>query len=171
MKLSSSKTFFYLFLAAAVLWMAFIFFKSAESYEQQSLRPLLESKFSSNYLQKSLPHFEFSYDHQKISWQDPVGVIEFFIRKAGHVSEFAILALLWSLALVAKQVKVVIALITSSFISILYAASDEWHQTFVAGRTGHAIDVAIDSIGVVLAALIILIGFGIRRWIKRRRIS
>ena len=36
----------------------------------------------------------------------PLVSIEFFIRKAGHVSEFAILALLWSLALLAKPVKV-----------------------------------------------------------------
>jgi VanZ family protein len=37
--------------------------------------------------------------------------------------------------------------------AIAYAASDEWHQSFVPGRTATAEDVAIDGIGVALAAL------------------
>ncbi|SDN18420.1 VanZ like family protein [Paenibacillus sp. yr247] len=168
---SSSKRYYYLFLIAAVLWMAFIFIKSGESYQQQSLRPLLETKLSGLQLMNKFPHWEFSYDHQKISWQDPIGVIEFFIRKAGHVSEFAILALLWSLALLEKSVKVVIALLTSSIISVLYAATDEWHQTFIVGRTGHGIDVVVDTIGVLLAVLLVLMVLWIRTRIKRRRIS
>ncbi|MEC0230187.1 VanZ family protein [Paenibacillus alba] len=171
MQRAASHRYFYVFLAAAILWMAFIFLKSAETYQQQSLRPLLESKLTADQLKMSVPRLKFTYDHQLVSWEDPIGIIEFFIRKAGHVSEFAILALLWSLALLAKPVKVVIALLTSSIISVLYAASDEWHQTFVDGRTGHAIDVAIDSIGVVLAVLVILVVVGIRKWIKRKRIS
>lgn len=168
---SSSRLYYYLFLAAAILWMAFIFFKSAESYQQQSLRSLLVAKLAGIDLINKFPHWAFTYDDQQISWQDPIGAIEFFIRKAGHVSEFAILALLWSLALLAKPVKVIMALLTSSIISLLYAASDEWHQTFVQGRTGHGIDVAVDAIGVLLAILFILLVLWIRTRIKRRRIS
>ncbi|MFD0698665.1 VanZ family protein [Paenibacillus sp. GCM10027628] len=159
---------FYLFLAAALIWMAVIFFKSAETYQQQSLRPLLSSWFEGMKLSKSLPHWEFTYDHDLVSWQDPIGLIEFFIRKAGHVSEYAILALLWSLALLAKRLNVIMALLTSSLISVLYAITDEWHQTFVPGRTGHAIDVGVDTIGVAFAILFVLICLGIRKWIRRR---
>jgi hypothetical protein len=36
-------------------------------------------------------------------------------------------------------------------ISFVYACSDEWYQTFVPGRTGHFIDVGVDSVGMVLA--------------------
>lgn len=171
MSKSYSKFYYYFFLTAAVLWMAFIFLKSAESYQQQSLRPLLESKLAGVELMNIFPHWEFFYDDQKISWQDPIGAIEFFIRKAGHVSEFAILALLWSLALLAKPVKVIMALLTSSIISLVYAASDEWHQTFVKGRTGHGIDVAVDAVGILLAVLLVLVVLWIRTRIKRRRIS
>ncbi|WP_261301952.1 VanZ family protein [Paenibacillus andongensis] len=171
MSRTSSKFYYYFFLTAAVLWMAFIFLKSAESYQQQSLRPLLESKLAGVQLMNIFPQWEFSYDHQMISWQDPIGAIEFFIRKAGHVSEYAILALLWSLALLSKLVKVFIALLTSSIISLLYAASDEWHQTFVKDRTGHGIDVAVDAMGILLAILLVLVVLWVRTRIKRRRIS
>jgi VanZ family protein len=167
----ASSTRYYVLLAAALIWMAVIFFKSAETYQQQSLRPLLSSWFHGIDLSRSLPHLEFSYDNDLVSWHDPIGLIEFFIRKAGHVSEYAILALLWSLALLEKPAKVVIALLTSSMISVLYAVTDEWHQTFVPGRTGHVIDVVVDSIGIVLAVLFVLIILILRTWLKRRRIS
>ncbi|NOV00889.1 VanZ family protein [Paenibacillus planticolens] len=168
---SSSKLFFYVFTFAAVLWMAFIFLKSGQTYQQQSLRPLLETKLAGTALLNHFPHVAFTYDGQQITWQDPIGVIEFFIRKAGHISEFAILALLWIMALLCKPVRMIMALLTSSIISVLYAATDEWHQTFVEGRTGHAIDVAVDTIGVFLAVLLVLAIVWIGSAIRRRRRS
>jgi VanZ family protein len=36
-------------------------------------------------------------------------------------------------------------------IAVLYAASDEFHQTFVAGRHGSPVDVLVDSAGVLIA--------------------
>ena len=38
--------------------------------------------------------------------------------------------------------------------SLLFAVSDEYHQTFVPGRGGTWTDVAIDSSGAFLAALV-----------------
>ena len=40
------------------------------------------------------------------------------------------------------------------FTGVLYAISDEIHQIFVSGRSGEALDVLIDSAGVVLACFI-----------------
>lgn len=153
----SSNRSFYILLTASLLWMAIIFYKSAESYQEQSLRPFLSGWFQESSFPPWLPHIEFTYDHQLISWRDPQGLVEFFIRKAGHVVEFAVLSLLWSYTLLRKAVNLSTTLYTSSFVSLFYAASDEWHQTFVPGRTGHAIDVAVDAIGIALAALWIIV--------------
>jgi len=171
MRRKTSTFLYYTLTAAALIWMAVIFLKSAQTYQQQSLRLQLTQWLADVNLPGIVPHWEFSYDHDLVSWQDPIGFIEFFIRKAGHVSEYAVLALLWSLALLAKRIKAVIALLTSSIISVLYACTDEWHQTFVPDRTGHAIDVAIDAIGVAVAIIIVLVGIGVRKWIRWRRIS
>ena len=38
-------------------------------------------------------------------------------------------------------------------VALAYAVSDEWHQSFVPGRTATPVDVAIDGIGIGLAAL------------------
>lgn len=170
-KLIRSKSVFYVFLVAAILWMAFIYMKSAEPYQQQSLKPYLESKFSTEKLREHIPKVKFTYDHQVISWQDPINMIEFFIRKAGHVSEYAVLALLWSIALLAKPVRMNIALLSSFLISLLYAMTDEWHQSFVKDRTGHGIDVVVDGVGILCALILIVLVVAIRNRVKSRRTS
>jgi VanZ family protein len=38
---------------------------------------------------------------------------------------------------------------------VLYAGTDEFHQTFIDGRHGTPVDVAIDAIGMAIAALVI----------------
>ena len=45
------------------------------------------------------------------------------------------------------------ALIASAIIGVLYAISDEYHQTFVPLRDGRVRDVVIDSIGIFLMYL------------------
>ncbi|SEB79356.1 VanZ family protein [Paenibacillus sp. GP183] len=148
---ASSPRRYRLLLTAAFLWMAFIFYKSSQTYQQQNLIPLFSSEFSASSLSKWLPHITFLYDGTVVTWHDPYGMLEFFIRKAGHVSEYTILALLLGYSLLAKPLKRSKVLVYTTMFSILYAASDEWHQTFVPGRTGHAIDVAVDTIGILLA--------------------
>ncbi|MBP3542900.1 MAG: VanZ family protein [Lachnospiraceae bacterium] len=47
-------------------------------------------------------------------------------------------------------------------IGVLYAASDEFHQTFVPGRSGEIKDVCIDAIGVLVGMMLVKIA--IRLW-------
>ena len=46
----------------------------------------------------------------------------------------------------------------AGFISLLYAASDEFHQTFVANRDGNFRDVLIDLAGILIAIIFIIKG-------------
>jgi VanZ family protein len=39
-------------------------------------------------------------------------------------------------------------------ITVAYAISDEWHQSFVEGRHGSPVDVLIDTAGAGAAALV-----------------
>lgn len=49
----------------------------------------------------------------------------------------------------------------TAFISIvfcfLYSCSDEWHQTFVAGRSGQLRDIGIDAVGFTLGIMCVLL--------------
>jgi len=81
-----------------------------------------------------------------------LGTWDLVLRKLAHMTEYAVLALLllratrsyaWALAL-----------------AVGYACTDEFHQTFVRGRHGSPIDVAIDGLGA-------LIGLAVRRRLRR----
>ena len=51
-------------------------------------------------------------------------------------------------------------------VGVTYAASDEFHQSFVPGRGPSIIDVGIDSLGVLTGILIVLIIISIYRALK-----
>lgn len=44
--------------------------------------------------------------------------------------------------------------ILSQIFSVVYASTDEFHQTFVVGRDGNVIDVLIDSSGALVGIII-----------------
>jgi VanZ family protein len=85
------------------------------------------------------------------------GSFNILLRKTGHVSEFALLFLLLQRALKYTMGGAIALTVTASFLTILYAASDEYHQSFVPGRTSSIYDVAVDSAGIMLALLILRI--------------
>lgn len=77
-------------------------------------------------------------------------------RKLGHVTGYGLLTGLWAWALWGAARR---PLLWAVLISLAYACTDEFHQTFVRGRTGTPRDVLIDAIGMGIAALLI----GMRR--------
>jgi len=89
---------------------------------------------------------------------------EFIMRKFVHVGEYAVLTFLlfralykWPRKIPNSQMRLKINYIALSIIFVLaFAISDEFHQTFVAGRSGNPYDVMIDSIGMMLMGLILV---------------
>ena len=75
------------------------------------------------------------------------------LRKTAHLVEYAIL---WLLARRAFAGSGAGRPGPAAFVlAVLYAASDEWHQTFVPGRMGRPSDVLVDSAGAGLAWLVL----------------
>ena len=74
---------------------------------------------------------------------------DFAFKKLAHVTVYAILALLLFRALRLHITHKGRALLMAALVAVLYAFSDEWHQTFVPGREGTVRDVAFDAIGAV----------------------
>jgi VanZ family protein len=74
------------------------------------------------------------------------------IRKLGHIGGYATLTALWTWALAGSVRR---PLPTAIAISLAYAISDEYHQTYVETRHGSPIDVGVDAIGIAVAALLI----------------
>jgi hypothetical protein len=76
------------------------------------------------------------------------------LRKLGHITGYALLTGLWWWALRGVSRR---PLLLAAVISLAYGCTDEFHQTFVDGRTGTPVDVGIDAIGIALAALAIVL--------------
>jgi VanZ family protein len=83
-----------------------------------------------------------------------LGTWDYVLRKLAHTAEYAVLA-----ALLARA--------TGSYpwafvLTVAYAGTDEFHQTFVRGRHGSPVDVGIDAVGA-LVGLVILRRRDVRR--------
>src|SRR4051794_22114918 len=97
-----------------------------------------------------------------LRWLDPhisyatITAIHLMIRKLGHFTEYAILAALLWRALRGTFVASSLAIVGAGafLITAAFAASDEFHQSFVMSRTASAHDVLIDCIGVVCAIIV-----------------
>lgn len=80
---------------------------------------------------------------------------DFVLRKLAHITEYAVLTLCWWRAVrglgVARDERT--AIVVAVLLTLGYAISDEFHQTFVKDRHGTPVDVLIDSIGIAIAAL------------------
>jgi VanZ family protein len=77
-----------------------------------------------------------------------LGTADLVLRKCAHMTEYGLLWWLWRRALGPGTGA------TAAAIALLYAATDELHQTFVHGRHGSPIDVGIDGVGVLCAWLV-----------------
>jgi VanZ family protein len=76
-----------------------------------------------------------------------LGTWDTILRKGAHVTEYAILGLLL-LRAIGRE--------TPAFaLGVGYAITDELHQHFVRGRHASPLDVAIDSIGLLLGILLL----------------
>jgi VanZ family protein len=75
-----------------------------------------------------------------------LGTWDQILRKCAHVTEYAILGLLL-LRAVGRELPALL-------IGIAYAASDELHQHFVAGRHGSLVDIVIDAVGLVIGLVL-----------------
>lgn len=142
----------FLYLIPVVVWMVFIFYMSGKTGQESSGQSGKISLFLTNLLEKVRQD-----PAQEV--QNLQDMLELVIRKAAHMTEYAILFLLSYLAMVK------ISMSQSRFynrsiavlISLLYACSDEMHQLLVPGRSGRMIDVGIDMAGVAIVLICMLL--------------
>lgn len=110
-----------------------------------------------------------------LRWLDPhiswaaLNEIQIAIRKLGHLAEYAILAALFWRGLRSGTQRPISILFAVVLVACgLYAASDEFHQSFVPSRTSSVYDVMIDICGA-LVGLTICVAVAARKVLKQER--
>ncbi len=76
-----------------------------------------------------------------------LGTWDLLLRKAAHMTEYAILGALLLRAL-GRELPALVA-------GVAYAVTDEIHQHFVEGRHASPLDVALDSVGVAVGIFLL----------------
>ena len=91
----------------------------------------------------------FAVSAQAALPEAPDPLLDILLKKLAHMLEYAILCLLLWGALPMDTP------LWAWVLAVLYAISDEIHQTFVPGRNGWVVDVLVDGVGAGLAVLAI----------------
>ena len=141
----------------AIAWMALIFIGSTD---------ILSAEHTSRFLVPFLRWLD-----PQISWT-ALNAIQIAIRKLGHLTEYAILAgLLWRALRsgTGSQTKISILFGIVLVACAGFAASDEFHQSFVPSRTSSANDVMIDICGALIG-LTICVAVAARKVLKEKRV-
>ena len=83
-----------------------------------------------------------------------IEAVQFPIRKAAHMTEYALLSVLVMLALIVDGIKGIRLPVIAAIIAVAFAATDELHQRYVPGRYGCVRDVLIDAAGSIIGLAI-----------------
>lgn len=147
--------------AAVFLWMFLIFSFSAQPGKQ------------SNELSKNAAVIIMETEgHQVAKITNPIAMVSdsfnLMVRKSSHFLGYLVLGILVINAAIRSKKSFTWAYWLSPIICILYAASDEFHQKFVSGRSPLVRDVMIDSAGAIVGIGLYLI---INRMLVRRKSS
>ena len=134
-------------------WMAFIFFMSAMPGD-------VSGEQSGTVVRILLALHDAILGPSEMSAQ-AISMLETLVRKAAHMAEYAVLALLFCHALRVSGARRPAC--RALLVCLAYAATDEFHQSFVGGRGPSAVDVMIDTAGAALA----LAGKGIIKKLRR----
>lgn len=89
-----------------------------------------------------------------------IDLVHLGLRKAAHLTEYGVLAMLWRRGLMTSGVlRPAVAAALALGISVACAVIDETHQSLLATRTGAPGDVALDTLGALTAIVAAHLGW------------
>lgn len=140
-----------IFICLTFLWMAVIFYFSHQTGAKSS-------NVSGKITETIVNWFVVDFDSLPLNEKDALlETYGYIIRKMGHFTEFAVLSLCLFLAFMTFTDREYVIYPSVLGLSILYAISDEFHQSFISARVPALKDVLIDSFG----AMTMLLGIAI----------
>ncbi|HVN48712.1 MAG TPA: VanZ family protein [Bacteroidota bacterium] len=133
-----------------IVWIGIIFWMSTAMFTAQNTSSIVEPIL--RFLFPSRSHREIEHLH-------------FVIRKLAHLTEYFISGLLLFRAFRSGSDERHAGrwVLYSFIVLVLLASSDEYHQSFVGGRSASIVDVGIDAIGGIAALAISTL----KRWFKQ----
>ncbi|MBR5994811.1 MAG: VanZ family protein [Lachnospiraceae bacterium] len=121
-----------------------------------SMMPGEKSGDTSRGFLMSIAHLVEGISHKDLN-ADTLEAWHHIIRKGAHFTEYAILGMTVVYAFGERLKKAARIIPVALAICAFYAATDEFHQTFVDMRVGSVSDVLLDSVGALTGIVIFLL--------------
>lgn len=142
-------------LPAAIMMVIIFYFSSKPAVSSEESSMLIANKLLTVYENIVNENYQDDIKIEKLE------TINHIVRKSAHFTEYAILActIAFHLWIRKKDRRLPRLFLIAVLLTALYAATDEYHQTFIMGRSGELKDVLIDTSGA--AAGVILFCFSL----------
>lgn len=152
-----------------LILLAALFISSSQSYEQQSIIPMLQKWLPNKPLEGALSILSIPYWGITVSVEERgyYYFVEFLLRKSAHFFIFALIAAFVYSILPKKSSRFIIA----TLIALLIAIGDEYHQSLTGGRTPSTQDILLDMSGAITALILIRILSSLKNKKRKRKKS
>jgi len=134
-----------------IIWMGVIFLFSHQPGNLSGASSGRIVEFISSGIARIIPFMEVNED-----------LLHFLFRKGAHFGVYAVLGVLSLRAFRISGYSGKRGVLFGWMLATLYAGTDEYHQTFIPGRSGEMTDVMIDSIGAMTGVGFYLLVKGIQ---------
>lgn len=136
----------------AIVWMCIIFGFSAQTKEESGA---VSESVTYHMVSSTRMFFHLDISDERV--KEIADAIEGFVRKLAHMTEYGVLSVLLFIWIGQWEMSFLRRAGTASGAAAVYAATDEIHQVFVAGRSGRFSDVCIDTAGAVLGIAVFVL--------------
>lgn len=136
----------------AIVWMCIIFAFSAQTKEESGA---VSESVTYHVVSSTRMFFHLNISDEQV--KEIADAIEGFVRKMAHMTEYGVLSVLLFIWLGQWEMSLLRRGGTASGAAAVYAATDEIHQLFVAGRSGRFSDVCIDTAGAILGIAVFVL--------------
>lgn len=107
--------------------------------------------------------------NKKVKKESLKDQVTFYVRKTAHFSIYALLGI-WLMNEantfdITKKRKIVLCIV----FACLYAISDEFHQSFISGRSQEIRDICIDTCGALFGCILVMLAGKLITMIKNKK--
>ncbi|PPA69491.1 VanZ family protein [Jeotgalibacillus proteolyticus] len=138
-----------------IIFMGLVVYSSSQTYEQQTIVPLLDRLLAKEFFKDQLMWVDFTYSHTRVSIENQgySGFVEFILRKFAHLSLFFVISVFLCSFIYYLFRDIGIAVACTFIFIVCFAALDEFHQYVTGGRTPLVQDVVLDTVGGTLGII------------------
>jgi VanZ family protein len=120
-------------------------------------------------VRKAIDIFPYTKNFSEETKTEIVEKAQPIVRKLAHFSIYTLVGIFIMSFMSTYTIHLKYKFLVSILVGLIYAISDEYHQSFTPGRTPSIIDVGIDTYGVILGIIIVMIVISVLKALTKNK--